>query len=403
MFDRHLKGGIVLDRNTKIVLSILLGSLFIAFMGIGLVIPVFPKLMVELNVGGKTVGLLTAMFALTQLIASPLTGKATDYFGRKIMIVIGLFIFGGSELLFAIGDNVTVLYISRALGGISAAFIMPAVSAFIADITTDETRPKAYGYMSAAISTGLIIGPGAGGFLADFGIRTPFYVAGLLGILAGVFAWIILREPKRQETYEPKMVKKGNLQKILMPMFLMAFIVIFISNFGLMSFESFYGLFVDVKLNFTPKDIAIAITGGAIVGAIIQITLFERLTRWLGEIKLIRYVLLLSAINAAAFPFLNSYIVVLISTMLAFIFFDLVRPAVTTYLASIAGPDQGFVGGMNSFFTSLANVIAPIICGILFDIEIAYPFYLAAITIAFGFVLAIFWKKPSKVTLGVQV
>lgn len=149
MFDRYFKGGIVLDRNSKLVLSILLGSLFIAFMGIGLVIPVFPKLMVELNVGGKTVGLLTAMFALTQLIASPLTGKATDYFGRKIMIVIGLLIFGGSESLFAIGDNVTVLYISRALGGISAAFIMPAVSAFIADITTDETRPKAYGYMSA--------------------------------------------------------------------------------------------------------------------------------------------------------------------------------------------------------------------------------------------------------------
>lgn len=384
-----------MDRNTKIMLSILLGSLFIAFMGIGLVLPVFPKLMVELNINGKTVGLLTAMFALTQLLASPITGKATDHFGRKIMIVIGLFIFGVSELLFAMGDIVTVLYISRALGGISAAFIMPAISAFIADITTDETRPKAYGYMSAVISTGFIIGPGIGGFLADFGIRTPFYVAGALGLLAGIIAWIILREPKRQEPNEFEMVQsKGNFRKLLMPMFLMAFIVIFISNFGLMSFESFYGLFVDVKLDFTPRDIAIAITGGAIVGAIIQIALFERLTRWLGEIKLIRYMLLFSAINAAVFPFLNSYAVVIISTMLSFILFDLVRPAVTTYLASIAGPDQGFVGGMNSFFTSLANVVAPIFCGILFDIEIAYPFYFAAITIGFGYILALFWKKP---------
>ncbi|WP_245251578.1 MFS transporter [Paenibacillus turicensis] len=373
-------------------------------MGIGLVLPVFPKLMHELNIDGKTVGFLTAMFALTQLLASPLTGKATDHFGRKIMIVMGLFIFGISELLFAMGNEVIVLFISRALGGISAACIMPAVSAFIADITTNETRPKAYGYMSAAISTGFIIGPGVGGFLADFGIRTPFYVAGALGILSGIISWIILREPKRHEAEEFAMVKnKGNIRKLLVPMFLMAFIVIFISNFGLMSFETFYGVFVDKKLGFSPRDIAISITGGAIIGAIIQIALFERLTRWLGEIKLIRYMLLFSAINAAVFPFLNSYAIVIISTMLAFIFFDLVRPAVTTYLASIAGPDQGFVGGMNSFFTSLANVIAPIICGILFDIEIAYPFYLAAITIAFGFVLAIFWKKPSEVTLGAQV
>ena len=84
--------------------------------------------------------------------------------GRKIIIVIGLFIFGISEFLFGIGKEVSTLFISRVLGGISAAMIMPAVTAFIADITTMDKRPKAMGYMSAAISTGFIIGPGIGGF-----------------------------------------------------------------------------------------------------------------------------------------------------------------------------------------------------------------------------------------------
>lgn len=90
------------------------------------------------------------------------------------MIVIGLLVFSLSELIFGLGTHVSILYLSRVLGGISAAFIMPAVTAYVADITTTEDRPKAMGYVSAAISTGFIIGPGVGGFIADYGIRMPF-------------------------------------------------------------------------------------------------------------------------------------------------------------------------------------------------------------------------------------
>ena len=132
-------------KNTKVTLSLLLLNLFIAFLGIGLVIPVLPTLMNELQINGTVIGYLTASFAIAQLIFSPLAGKAVDKYGRKIMIVLGLFIFGISELLFGLGKTVEVLFISRILGGISAAFIMPAVTAFIADITTMETRPKALG------------------------------------------------------------------------------------------------------------------------------------------------------------------------------------------------------------------------------------------------------------------
>src|SRR5690606_11191353 len=123
------------------VLALLLSSLFIAFLGIGLVVPVFPELMDEMGISGTTVGYLTAAFALAQFIVSPFTGKAVDQYGRKIILVIGLFIFGLSEFLFGISKVVELLFVSRLLGGISAAFIMPAVTAFIADISTLESRP----------------------------------------------------------------------------------------------------------------------------------------------------------------------------------------------------------------------------------------------------------------------
>ena len=135
------------NNKNNMVLTILLGNLFIAFLGIGLVIPILPTIMNEFKISGSVVGYLTAAFALTQLIVSPFAGKAADRFGRKIMIVVGLFVFALSELLFAVGQSVEVLFLSRILGGVSGAFIMPAVTAFIADITTFETRSKALGYM----------------------------------------------------------------------------------------------------------------------------------------------------------------------------------------------------------------------------------------------------------------
>ncbi|WP_160726132.1 multidrug efflux MFS transporter NorA [Bacillus sp. USDA818B3_A] len=378
----------------KVTLGLLLMNLFIAFMGIGLVIPVLPKLMNELGITGTTVGYLTATFAIAQLIASPFSGKAVDKWGRKIMLVIGLFTFGLSEFLFGMGKVIEVLFISRLLGGISAAFIMPAVTAFIADITDTDTRPKALGYMSASISTGFIIGPGIGGFLAEFGTRVPFFFAGAFGTIAAILSIILLSEPKRLEVADAQELdQKNGMKRMLEPKYLLAFILIFIASFGLAAFESFFSLFVDHKFQFTSSDIAIVITGGAIFAAVAQVLLFGRLTRIWGEIKLIRYSLILSTLLVFLMTVVNSYFSILLVTFIIFVGFDIFRPAVTSYLSNIAGKEQGFAGGMNSMFTSLANISGPIIGGMLFDIDINYPYYFATVVLIFGIVLTFFWHK----------
>lgn len=379
----------------KMSLAILLANLFIAFLGIGLVIPVLPTIMNELRLSGSVVGNLVAAFALAQLIISPIAGRWVDQFGRKKMIVIGLIIFSFSEFLFGIGRIVEVLFISRILGGISAAFIMPAVTAFIADITTMETRPKALGYMSAAISTGFIIGPGIGGFLAEIGPRIPFFAAAILAFLAAVLSVITLREPERKhgEVIEENL---SGWKRIFSPLYFIAFLIIFITSFSLAAFESLFSLYVDRKFGFTPKDIAIIITGGAIVGAIAQVALFDRLTKYLGEIGVIRYSLVISVILVYMMTVVTEYIHILLVTFIVFVGFDLIRPAITSYLSKIAGDEQGFVGGMNSMFTSVGNVLGPIIGGVLFDIKLDYPFYFAAIVLAFGLLFAMKWKKPKQ-------
>lgn len=386
-------------KNQNGVLAILLMNLFIAFLGIGLVIPVLPTIMNELGITGTVVGYMVAAFAITQLIVSPFSGRWVDKYGRKIIIVIGLFVFGFSEFLFGFGKSVEVLFISRMLGGVSAAFIMPAVTAFIADITTTSTRSKALGYMSAAISTGFIIGPGLGGFLAEVGTRVPFYSAGVLGVFAAILSLILLKEPERAAVDEPTPGQATGLRRIFIPMYFIAFLLIFVSTFGLAAFESLFSLFFDHKFGFTPKDIAIVITGGAIVGAVAQVALFDRLAKWMGEIKLIRYCLGVSAVLVILMTYVNSYFSILLTTFVLFIGFDLMRPAITSYLSKIAGNEQGFVGGMNSTFTSIGNIFGPIIGGVLFDINLNYPYYFAALVLILGTGIALFWKKPKHVML----
>lgn len=381
-------------QNNKFTLAILLGILFLAFLGISLVIPVMPTIMNELNISGTVVGYLVAAFALAQLFVSPIAGRWVDKFGRKIMIIIGLFLFGISEYLFGIGESVEVLFLSRILGGISAAFIMPAVTAYIADITTIQKRPKALGYMSAAISTGFIAGPGVGGFLAEISHRLPFFCAAGLALIAAILSIITLREPQRNPENVEVQGQKSGLSRIFAPMYFISFMIILIFSFGLASFESLFSLFADHKFGFTPKDIAIMIMGGAIIGAIAQVALFDRLTNWLGEILFIRYCLIVSTVLVFLMTIVTSYFAIMLVTFTVFVGFDLMRPAVTNYLSKIAGREQGFVGGMNSMFTSLGNVFGPIVGGMLFDINLNYPFYFSTVVLLIGIGLTLAWKIP---------
>lgn len=383
------------SQTSKVTIALLLSNLFVAFVGIGLVIPVLPTIMNEMNLNGSVVGYMVAAFAIAQLIVSPFAGKWTDKIGRKPMILLGLIIFSFSELLFGVGQTVEVLFISRILGGVSSAFIMPAVTAFIADITTDQNRPKLLGYMSAAINTGFIIGPGIGGLLAGFGTRVPFFAASFLAVIAVIFSFFFLKEPEPPQARQAVENRKVGIKRIFTLIYFIPLVLLITSTFGLAAFESLFSLFVDHKFGFTPFDIAIIVTGGGLVGAIAQVLFFDPLTSKFGEIVLVRYCFILSAILVYLMTIVESYIAVMITSCIVFVGFDLIRPAITSYLSKIAGNEQGFVGGMNSMFTSLGNIFGPIVGGILFDIDINSPYLFATIIMILSIAITFFWKKPS--------
>lgn len=362
-------------------------NIFLVFLGIGLVVPVLPVYLKDLGLKGSDLGILVAVFALAQMIISPFGGTLADKLGKKLIICIGLFLFAISEFLFAVSHTFELLIISRVLGGFSAGMVMPGVTGMIADISPSSDKAKNFGYMSAIINSGFILGPGIGGFLAEFSHRLPFYVAGVSGLVALILSIVFIHNPKKATIdgftkYQPELLSKINWKVFLTPI-----ILTLVLAFGLSSFETLFPLYTADKAHYSPLDISIAITGGGIFGAVFQVFFFDKFMKYFSELTFITYALIYSAIILAALTLTNSYWAIMVVSFVVFIGFDMIRPAITNYFSNIAGDRQGFAGGLNSTFTSMGNFIGPLVAGTLYDINFEFPIYMAVLVMIIGIIV----------------
>ena len=323
-------------------------NIFLVFLAIGLIIPVMPVFLTDLNLTGSDLGLMVAVFALAQMIISLFGGNLADKIGKKIIIVVGLGFFTISEVMFAVGYEFSTLMISRVMGGISAALIMPGVTGLIGDLSKPSEKAKNFGYMAAVISLGFILGPGVGGALAASSHRLPFFVAAGLGVLAIICSILFIKERKKSTTVTHTHIDTAAMKKIDMKVFITPVILTFILAFGLSAFETLFSLYTAYKVDYKPLDISIAITGGGIFGAIFQLFFFDKFMKYMKELPFIVYSLIYSAIVLFILTLVNSYWSVMVISFIVFIGFDLIRPALTNYFSNIAGDRQGFAGGLNS-------------------------------------------------------
>ncbi|MCM3782681.1 MFS transporter [Neobacillus mesonae] len=390
-------------RNRGAIL-LLMFNIFLVFTGIGLVVPIMPTYMEELSISGSIVGLLVAAFSLTQLLFSPIAGRMSDRFGRKKIIIIGMIIFAVSELMFGLSNTALFLFAARLLGGIGAALIMPAVMAYTADVTSGEERAKGMGYINAAITTGFIIGPGIGGFLAEYGIRVPFYAAAIAGVVAAIITLLVLPESARDVQNEEEETDKAPQQSLFTQLryayrepYFLALIIVLVASFGLANYETVFGLFVDQKFGFTAQDIAIIITFGSIAGAVVQVTIFSWILNKFGEKNVVAFCLFVAGLFIILTLFVHKYWLILLVTFILFLAMDILRPTLSTQMSKMAMEQQGYIAGLNSAFTSMGNILGPVVAGFLFDININFPYISAGIILFLCFFLSLRARRDVRI------
>lgn len=384
---------------TKRAIFILVLSEFLVCLGVTLVIPVMPFLKNELHFSAADMGFMTALFALAQFIFSPLVGILSDRIGRKPLLIIGLVLYSLSEVIFALTNQLWLLDVSRIIGGLSAAAYIPTAMAMAADITTTSQRAKVIGWISAAFSGGLILGPGIGGVLANISYKTPFWVASILGLVALVVLLTLLPNEKQFEHHiiNPEQPKEAtNWREVLTKPVVLLFTLILVSAFGLAGFEGVYSIFVNEVFDFNMNDLAIVLMINGVISLILQVVFFERLVLWFSEIKLIRYCFALSALGVAWILVTHSKLAVVIATLIVFSAMDIIRPAITTYLTKFGESKQGLMNGLNMSLTSVGNVAGPIMAGILLDINYHYPYGIVLVFMCLSIGMTFFITKNSK-------
>lgn len=384
-------------------LLILMVNTFIALVGVGLAIPVLPKFISEIGASGKDMGYLVAATGLTQFLFSPLGGKLSDQYGRKIITVIGLAIIMVSQFMFSVGTDLWVLYLSRFIGGIGVGLLIPATMAYVADVTTIENRGKGMGLLGASISLGFVIGPGIGGFLAEFGIRVPFYASALAAAIAMLVSVFFLPESLskgQQHAFRNSSSEQNGMVHDIKRSFKVSYFVllllVFTMTFGLANFETIFGLYVSEKYDYTPKDISIIMTIAALIGVIIQALLVDKLLKRFNEIRVINVCFFLSALTMVVILLSGNFLFMLIMNILFILFTSILRPAINTLLSKMAGSEQGFAAGMNNAYSSLGNIIGPSLAGILFDISFNVPFIIGAVILLGSIVMCVAWNQKSK-------
>jgi len=203
------------DRSSgKGALLFLFIAVLVDSIGFGIILPVLPGLIMQLT--GLSIdraaaygGWLSFVYALMQFFCAPVLGNLSDHFGRRPVLLFALLALGVDYFIMGFAPVIGWLFLGRAIAGVAGASFTPAY-AYVADITPPQQRAQRFGLMGAAFGIGFIVGPGVGGLLSHFGVRAPFFAAGILALANATLGFFALPESLPPELRRPFHWERAN-------------------------------------------------------------------------------------------------------------------------------------------------------------------------------------------------
>ena len=285
-------------KGNKAAVRFIFITILLDVVGFGIIIPVLPKLLAEMNNIGineasKYGGYLLFAFAIAQFLFSPVIGNLSDQYGRRPVLLISIFGFAIDYMILAFAPTYTWLLIGRVLSGIGGASYTTA-SAYIADISTNENRSKNFGMIGAAFGLGFIIGPLLGGLLGSIGLRVPFYTAAGLSMLNFLYGYFILPESlpiENRRKYDWKRANPiGTLKQLSgykqIRRLLVAYLFLYIGSHAVQSTWSYFTMY---RFEWSEAMVGLSLAVVGILVAIVQGGLAQRVANHFGINKSVYY------------------------------------------------------------------------------------------------------------------
>lgn len=393
-------------KSQKTALLFIFITILVDVIGIGIILPIIPDLIMELTGEGNHMAIiygmwLTTAFAGMQFLFSPVLGEISDRFGRRPILLIALLGLSIDYLIHAWAPTITWLFLGRFLAGITGASFTVA-SAYIADISTKENKAKNFGLIGAAFGIGFIIGPGIGGFFGEIDIRMPFYIAAALTFANFLFGWFFV-----PESLAPENRRKINVMKMVPGVSLVALrnykgLLLLISAFflanlagqALPSTWSYYGI---ERYHWNPRQIGISLMVVGLLVAIVQGFLVGVLVKKFGKRKVITFGFLLWTIGMFLFSFATEPWM-LYAFLIPYALGGIAGPTVQGVISNqVSDKEQGILQGSITGLVSITAILGQLIFSPVFyffirpEGSIYFPgasYTLAAIFLLIAFLLA---------------
>lgn len=374
--------------NPKIAMWFVLVSVFLDAMGHGLLAPIIPDLIRELadvDISGAALygGAIIALFATIQFFATPLLGALSDAFGRRPVLLVSFTAFGINYLLMGFAPSIEWLFLAQALAGLFGA--TPAVAgAFIADITAKENRAKRYGSLGAAFGLGFMFGPVLSGLLAEYGLRTPIFVAALLTLSNALLGFFVFRESLAKHLRRPFKLVNASPWGVFMQLSVnkqipRLLVVVLCLHIALNTVPTVWPYFTAYQFQWTPKEIGLSMGMYGIVSIIAQGIAVGRISQRFGDLAASLTGMVGLLIGSVAFAVIsNQYWLLpfIIPSAMGF----MTNAGLMSYMSSHTDPSsQGTLQGAFAATRSVGAIITPLTLPWLFHLFTtpgnAYPVY----------------------------
>ena len=355
---------------TFIILTVTLDAV-----GIGLIFPVMPDLMMQVTQDGLSQaavwgGVIVTSFAVMQFLFGPIVGNLSDHFGRRPILLTSLAVMAADYVVMGLAQSVWLLLVARMINGIASA-TQSTTMAYIADISAPDDRARRFALIGAGFGVGFIAGPVIGGLVAGIDPRAPFWVAACLGAANLAFGLFVVPESLPVDRRRPFTLARANplvsfaaIRKLpgLRRLLLVGFIYALTSNVW-PAIWSYYG---HAAFGWNARWVGLSLAAFGLGSVIVQALLVGPVIRLLGERRTAIFGLSIEVLTYGFYGFVTSGTWALLALPVAALA-GVGGPALQGMMSRATPEDQqGELAGINTSLGALSMILAPLVMTSLF-------------------------------------
>ncbi len=374
----------------------LIAVAFVDMLGFAMILPLLPFYALDLNNSPQLIGVIIAAFSMAQLMSAPLWGRVSDRYGRRPALLIGLTASTISYIVFGFANTFWLLLASRFIQGAGGG-TTGVLHAYVADTVPPEDRTRSLGWLSAATSAGVMIGPVIGSTAAYWGQWAPGLVAAGLCLVNIMFAWGWLQESSgandESRTKKRQPVWHTAWTIVRYPARTISRLV-WIYALGMLAFSAFTSvitLYLGFEFAITERNIGYVFLYLGSLSVIMRSLLLGPIVSYFGETWTMRLGAISLSIGFLSIPFATQLGILLVLMSFMSVGTALTFPSTTALTSRWTEKSElGTTMGTAQAFAGMSRTLSPLISTLLFQqLGHTSPFFAGAVCSAVVVILSL--------------